>query len=117
MSDTGSSEIPTLSSDSSLDTMLSAAVVTREVTTSDSSGLSDSVREGLAADFDGSSDSEITVDDTEVTGHAENMTAYFTIFLDIFCELFNKMEQKKKHGKYARVLYLKDARQRRQDIH
>ena len=75
MSDTGSSEVPTLSSDSSLDTMLSAAVVTREVTTSDSSGLSDSIREGLAVDFDGSSDSEITVDDTEMTGHADTLSS------------------------------------------
>ena len=55
--------------------MLSAAVVTREVTTSDSSGLSDSIREGLAVDFDGSSDSEITVDDTEVTVHADTLSS------------------------------------------
>ena len=60
-----------LSSDSSLDTMLSAAVVAREVTTSDSSDVSDSIREGLAADFEDSSGSEFTVEDTTVTVHAD----------------------------------------------
>ena len=70
MSETESSEVPTLSSDSSLDTMLSAAVVAREVTTSDSSDVSDSIREGLAADFEDSSGSEFTVEDTTVTVHA-----------------------------------------------
>ena len=70
MSETESSEVPTLSSDSSLDTMLSAAVVAREVTTSDSSDVSDSIREGLAADFEDSSGSDFTVEDTTVTVHA-----------------------------------------------
>ena len=70
MSETESSEVPTLSSDSSLDTMLSAAVVAREATTSDSSDVSDSIREGLAADFEDSSGSEFTVEDTTVTVHA-----------------------------------------------
>ena len=50
--------------------MLSAAVVTREVNTSDSSDVSDSIREGLAADFEDSSGSEFTVEDTTVTVHA-----------------------------------------------
>ena len=49
MSNTESSEGATLSSDSSLETMLSAAVVAREVTTSDSSDISDSIQEALAA--------------------------------------------------------------------
>ena len=71
MSETESSEVPTLSSDSSLDTMLSAAVVAQEVTTSDSSDVSDSVREGLAADFEDSSGSEFTVEDTTATVHAD----------------------------------------------
>ena len=75
MSETESSEVPTLSSDSSLDTMLSAAVVAREVTTSDSSDVSDSIREGLAADFEDSSGSEFTVEDTTVTVHASVPTA------------------------------------------
>ena len=70
MSETESSEVPTLSSDSSLDTMLSAAVVAREVTTSDSSDVSDSIWEGLAADFEDSSGSEFTVENTTVTVHA-----------------------------------------------
>ena len=51
--------------------MLSAAVVAREVTTSDSSDVSDSIREGLAADFEDSSGSEFTVEDTTVTVHAD----------------------------------------------
>ena len=50
--------------------MLSAAVVAREVTTSDSSDVSDSIREGLAADFEDSSGSDFTVEDTTVTVHA-----------------------------------------------
>ena len=50
--------------------MLSAAVVAREVTTSDSSDVSDSIREDLAADFEDSSGSEFTVENTTVTVHA-----------------------------------------------
>ena len=47
-------------SDSSLDTMLSAAVVARERTSDDnsSSDVSDSVRQGLAGDFTDSSESD-----------------------------------------------------------
>ena len=70
MSETESSEVSTLSSDSSLDTMLSAAVVAREVTTSDSSEVSDSIQEALAADFEDSSGSEFTLENTTVTVHA-----------------------------------------------
>ena len=50
--------------------MLSAAVVAREVTTSDSSDVSDSIQEALAADFEDSSGSEFTVENTTVTVHA-----------------------------------------------
>ena len=55
----GSSEAPPMS-DSSLDTMLSAAVVARERTSEDnsSSDVSDSVRQGLAGDFTDSSESD-----------------------------------------------------------
>ena len=70
MSNTESSEGATLSSDSSLETMLSAAVVAREVTTSDSSDVSDSIQEALAADYEDSSGSEFTVENTTVTVHA-----------------------------------------------
>ncbi len=71
MSETESSEVPTLSSDSSLDTMLSAAVMAREVTTSGSSEVSDSIREGLAVDFEDSSGSEVAVDDTAAIVHVD----------------------------------------------
>ena len=59
----GSSEAPQ-SSDSSLDTMLSAAVVARERTSEDnsSSDVSDSVRQGLAGDFTDSSESDFAVE-------------------------------------------------------
>ena len=62
----GSSEAPQ-SSGSSLDTMLSAAVVARELTTEDnsSSDVSDSVRQGLAADFTDSSESDFTVEHSD----------------------------------------------------
>ena len=55
----GSPEAPPLS-DSSLDTMLSAAVVAREQTSDEhsSSDVSDSVRQGLAGDFTDSSESD-----------------------------------------------------------
>ena len=50
--------------------MLSAAVVAREVTTSDCSDISDSIQEALAADYEDSSGSEFTVENTTVTVHA-----------------------------------------------
>ena len=62
----GSSGAPQ-SSGSSLDTMLSAAVVARELTTedNDSSDVSDSVRQGLAGDFTDSSKSDFTVENSD----------------------------------------------------
>ena len=52
--------------------MLSAAVVARELTSPDngSSDLSDSIQEALAADYEDSSESEFTVENTTVTVHA-----------------------------------------------
>ena len=52
--------------------MLSAAVVARELTSPDngSSDLSDSIQEALAADYEDSSKSEFTVENTTVTVHA-----------------------------------------------
>ena len=72
MSNTESSEGATLSSDSSLETMLSAAVVARELTSPDngSSDLSDSIQGALAADYEDSSGSEFTVENTTVAVHA-----------------------------------------------
>ena len=72
MSNTESSEGAALSSDSSLETMLSAAVVARELTSPDngSSDLSDSIQGALAADYEDSSGSEFTVENTTVAVHA-----------------------------------------------
>ena len=66
MSNTDSSDRAGLSSDSSLETMLSAAVVARAVTSPDneSSDLSDSIQGALAADYENSSESEFTEENT-----------------------------------------------------
>ena len=45
-------------SDSSLDTILTAAIVAREQTSDSSSDVSDSIRQGLAGDFTDSSESD-----------------------------------------------------------
>ena len=59
-SDTGGSSQTPPTSDSSLDTMLSAAVAAREGTSEDnnSSDISEGTRQGLAGDFTDSSESE-----------------------------------------------------------
>ena len=63
-SDTGGSSGTPPTSDSSLDTMLSAAVAAMEGTSEDnnenSSDISEGTRQGLASDFTDNSESEIT---------------------------------------------------------